>query len=101
MSVAFPSARGERLPWRVLPEAVSGAVEGQFGSAIASATSQPEGFSPAVAARLLLEDGTRLFLKAVGPSPNPEAPAIYRAEGLQPILGPRAAHVPSSLRVIT
>lgn len=97
MSTAFPSARGERLPWSMLPRALSRAVEGQFGSAIASATSQPEGFSPAVAARLLLEDGRRLFLKAVGPSPNPEAPAIYRAEALIASQLPSAVPAPRLL----
>jgi aminoglycoside phosphotransferase (APT) family kinase protein len=80
MSLPFPSARGERLPWRSLPPAIAAAVEAEFGSPIAGATTQPEGFSPAIAARVVLTDSRRLFLKAAGPNPNPEAPAIYRSE---------------------
>jgi len=93
MTSQFPLARGERLPWDALPRAISDGVAEEFGSDIAAATMQPEGFSPAVAARLVLNDGKRLFLKAVGPRPNAEAPAIYRAEGV--IAGQLPTPVPS------
>jgi aminoglycoside phosphotransferase (APT) family kinase protein len=79
-SATFPSATGERLPWSALPAAVVEAVEARFGSSVASTVTQAQGFSPAVAVRLVMNDGSRLFLKAVGPNPNPEAPEIYRAE---------------------
>lgn len=38
------------------------------------------GFSPGVAARLRLQNGHRVFLKAVGPEPNPVSPSIHRRE---------------------
>lgn len=44
------------------------------------ALSQPEGFSPGVAARLRLTDGRRLFLKAVSAQVNSGAKEIYRME---------------------
>ena len=43
------------------------------------AVAQPGGFSPGVAARLLLTDGRRAFVKAVGDI-NPDSPDIHRAE---------------------
>ena len=43
------------------------------------AVTQPGGFSPGVAARLLLTDGRRAFVKAVGDI-NPDSPDIHRAE---------------------
>jgi aminoglycoside phosphotransferase (APT) family kinase protein len=55
-------------------------MEDAFGAQVASASTEPEGFSPAVVARLVMRDRARLFLKAVCPVPNPEAPEIYREE---------------------
>jgi aminoglycoside phosphotransferase (APT) family kinase protein len=77
---SFPPARGQRLPWHALPASVRQAMETRFGARIERVATQSEGFSPAVAARIVLDDGTRLFLKAAGPLPNPEAPPIYRME---------------------
>lgn len=77
---SFPPARGQRLPWHALPGSLRQAVETQFGARISRVVTQSEGFSPAVAARITLDGGTRLFLKAAGPRPNPEAPLIYRME---------------------
>ncbi len=44
-----------------------------------SAQTQPGGFSPGVAARLIVDGGRRAFVKAVG-GVNPESPDIHRAE---------------------
>lgn len=44
------------------------------------AVTQPQGFSPGLAARLLLSDGRRVFLKAVSESANPDTPDIHRRE---------------------
>jgi aminoglycoside phosphotransferase (APT) family kinase protein len=78
--VAFPPAEGARLPWEGLPATVRDAVERQLGSSVARAVTQPGGFSPGVAARLELEDGKRVFVKAVGPEPNPDSPEFHRRE---------------------
>ena len=47
---------------------------------MAEAVTQPGGFSPGAAVRLRAADGRRLFVKAVGPEPNPDSAGIYRAE---------------------
>jgi aminoglycoside phosphotransferase (APT) family kinase protein len=78
--VAFPPAEGARLPWVSLPSAVREAIERGMGSRVARAVTQPGGFSPGVAARLELEDGRRVFVKAVGPEPNPDSPEFHRRE---------------------
>ena len=44
------------------------------------AITQPQGFSPGLAARLLLSDGRRVFLKAVSEKANPDTPGIHRRE---------------------
>ena len=44
------------------------------------AVTQPTGFSPGLAARLLLADGSRVFMKAVAASANPDTPDIHRRE---------------------
>jgi aminoglycoside phosphotransferase (APT) family kinase protein len=59
---------------------VRGAVEAWAGCAVAHAASQATGFSPGVAARLSLADGRKVFVKAIGPIPNPDTPAFHRRE---------------------
>ena len=44
------------------------------------ATTQPGGFSPGLAARLLLADGRRVFVKAVSGRINPHSPGMHRRE---------------------
>ena len=58
---------------------------------------QVGGFSPGVAARLRLVDGRRVFVKAVGPEPNPDGPAAHRAEARNMALLPRSAPAPRLL----
>lgn len=71
---------GSRLPWDRLPAQIRGQVESGIGGRVVSAESQPGGFSPGVAARVVLDDGRRAFVKAAGPKPNPVAPRLHRAE---------------------
>jgi hypothetical protein len=59
--------------------------------------SQPGGFSPGVAARLLLHGGGRAFVKAVGPDPNPDSPELHRAEARIAASLPAAAPAPRLL----
>jgi hypothetical protein len=52
-----------------------------LGGRVLAATTQPGGFSPGIAARVILENGRRAFVKAVGDI-NPDAPRLHRAEAL-------------------
>ncbi len=78
--MAFPPARGERLPWDALPGTVRRGIEERLRSPVVDAETQHGGFSPGVAARLQLEDGRRAFAKAVGPERNPDSPEFHRRE---------------------
>ena len=52
----------------------------RLGAQVVEAVTQPQGFSPGLAARLLLSDGRRVFLKAVSDKANPDTPGIHRRE---------------------
>jgi Ser/Thr protein kinase RdoA (MazF antagonist) len=56
------------------------ALERWLDARIVSAETQPGGFSPGIAARVTTDDGRRVFLKAVGPRPNPDSPRFHRNE---------------------
>src|SRR5687767_11420835 len=89
-----PPAVGVRLQWVDLPALVRAAVEEWLGSSVVSANTQASGFSPGVAARLRAADGRRVFVKAVGPEPNPTTPGIHRREAQIAPLLPATAPVP-------
>jgi aminoglycoside phosphotransferase (APT) family kinase protein len=95
--VAFPPARGERLPWEGLPAAVRETIEGELGSQVVRAVTQPGGFSPGVAARLELQDARRVFVKAVGCEPNPDSPQLHRREARVAAALPPGAPAPRLL----
>lgn len=63
-----------------MPAAVRQAVEARLGSGVVEASTQRGGFSPGVAARLRLQDGRRVFVKAVSSDPNPDSPGMHRRE---------------------
>ncbi|HET9127325.1 MAG TPA: phosphotransferase, partial [Propionibacteriaceae bacterium] len=69
-----------RVQWSDLPPAVRHAIAGIAGAPVVSATSQPGGFSPGSADRLLLADGRRVFAKAVSSAQDPQSPHIHRRE---------------------
>lgn len=72
-------AEGKRLPWQAIPSQLRAEVEHQLGGRVVETVTRPGGFSPGVAARLILDDGRRAFVKAVGDI-NPESPELHRAE---------------------
>lgn len=76
----FPLDRGERMEWREMPQRVRREVDRWLGSPVVNAVTQPTGFSPGVAARLITSDGHRVFAKAVGAEPNPVSPTMHRRE---------------------
>src|SRR5436190_3302990 len=79
--------------WAEMPAPIRSAIEDRLGSRVVSARSQAGGFSPGVAARLQLADGSRAFVKAVSGSPNPDSPHIHRREAR--IAAALPAHVPT------
>ncbi|MCE0488236.1 phosphotransferase [Ornithinimicrobium sediminis] len=71
---------GVRLAWQDLPRSVLGWVEAALGAPVVRADSQPGGFSPGVAARVVTADGARGFVKAVSTAQNPDTPDLLRRE---------------------
>lgn len=88
---------GKRMPWSDLPDQLKAAVEEKLGGRVVEAIDQHGGFSPGVAARLLLDDGTRAFVKAAAPHLNPDTPGIYRREARIASAMPATAPVPRLL----
>jgi aminoglycoside phosphotransferase len=76
----MPNGGGARLGIDEVPERVRRAIEEILGAPVVAAHSQPGGFSPGLAARLVLADGRRAFAKAVGAERNPVAPGFHRQE---------------------
>lgn len=75
-----PAARGVRVAWDSLPTAIKAGIERICGASVLHAESQPGGFSPGVAARLICADGSRWFAKAVSAEANSESPGMHRRE---------------------
>lgn len=75
-----PRAAGVRLPFAGLPRRIVDWVEAELGSSIIDAADQVGGMSPGCAARLLMADGARCFLKAVSTELNPQTPELFRHE---------------------
>jgi len=71
---------GVRLEWNELPARVRRDLDVLLGAPVVQAEDQAGGFSPGVAARVVLDDGRRLFVKAVGEELNALAPQLYRQE---------------------
>ena len=78
--MTIPPAEGVRVSWESVSPAVRAGIEQICGAPVVRAASQPGGFSPGVAARLLCADGTRWFVKAVSAEANPVTPAMHRRE---------------------
>ena len=76
-----------------MPQRIRAAIEAHLGSPVVDAVTQPGGFSPGVAARLLTADGRRVFAKAVGPEPNPHSAGMHRREVAIAAALPRSAPV--------
>lgn len=95
-----PPATGQRVPWTDLPIGLRTRIDERLGSPVRTATTQPGGFSPGVAARLELEDGRRAFVKAAHPAANPITPDVHRREARIVAALPADAPVPKLLWVI-
>lgn len=75
-----PPAEGRRRPWSDVPARVQTALEDHVGARVVEHSTQPAGFSPGVAARLLFADGQRFFVKALSSDPNPHSAELHRRE---------------------
>lgn len=73
------------------------AIEERIGGRVVEAVTQPGGFSPGLAARLRVEDGRRVFVKAVSAAANPDTPGIHRREAVVVAGLPPEAAVPKLL----
>ncbi|MEV0581608.1 aminoglycoside phosphotransferase family protein [Nonomuraea sp. NPDC050310] len=92
-----PPASGVRVPWEQVPARVRAEVERVLGAPVAEAVTQTGGFSPAAAVRIRLADGSRAFVKAIGPEPNPDSVEIYRAEARVAAMLPAETPMPRML----
>jgi len=92
-------ASGARIHWIDLPDAVRTAVEGILGSPVVEARSQPGGFSPGTADRVLTANGTRAFVKAVSPDQNDQSPGMHRREAEVAAALPSSAPAPALLGI--
>ena len=75
-----PPAAGVRISWSEVPERVRQEIERRLGSPVIEAITQPGGFSPGLAARLVTSSGRRAFVKGVPPDRNLDTPDIHRQE---------------------
>jgi hypothetical protein len=92
-----PPARGARRDWSELPRHVVAALESALEADIVAVETQPGGFSPGIAARVMLADGRRAFVKAVAHEPNPTSPDFHRREARIVGAMPATAPVPRLL----
>jgi len=83
----------ERIMWGELPWPVRTEIERRLGARVRSAASQLGGFSHGMAARLLLDDGRRVFAKAINCEDN--LSGMYRTEAQTAARLPRTVPTPS------
>jgi hypothetical protein len=82
-----------RIMWNELPQPVRAEIERRLGARARSAASQSGGFSHGMAARLLLDDGHRVFAKAINCEDN--LSGMYRTEAQTAARLPRTVPTPS------
>ncbi|MBD3940406.1 phosphotransferase [Microbacterium sp. NEAU-LLC] len=69
-----------RLEWHDIPASVRAQIEDVLGSPVVEAVSQPGGYSPGSADRVVTASGRRAFVKAASPAVNLDTPTIHRRE---------------------
>lgn len=69
-----------RLQWEQLPRALQRTIEAMVGARVVGSVSGTGGYSPSLASRCDLDDGRRVFVKAVSAEQNPETPGMLRRE---------------------
>lgn len=77
----MPAAEGgRRITWDQTPTAVRHGIEAIAGGRVVGANGRTGGFSPGLASVLDLDNGKRVFAKAVGLERSTDAPRMYRDE---------------------
>jgi aminoglycoside phosphotransferase (APT) family kinase protein len=97
VSATPPPAEGVRLPYEHLPARVRAWVEDVLGEGVGEAVTQPGGFTPGVAARVVGVNGRRAFVKAVSTETNVDSPGMHRQEARVTAALPAAAPAPRLL----
>ncbi|WP_432520108.1 hypothetical protein [Kineococcus sp. SYSU DK006] len=92
---------GNRLTWDRLPRRVHEAVAALLGSPVVRALSQPGGFSPGSADRVVTAAGQRAFVKAVSPAQNGVSPRLQAREARITAALPPGLPVPGFLGATT
>jgi hypothetical protein len=69
-----------RLQWERLPHALRNTIESMIGARVVASVSGTGGYSPSLASRCDLDDGRRVFVKAVSAEQNPDTPGMLRHE---------------------
>lgn len=87
----------QRITWAQLPAAVREGVEKILGEVVSEAASQPFGFSPGSADRVMLASGRRAFVKAVCADVNASTPELHRLEAAVTAALPRGVAAPDFL----
>jgi aminoglycoside phosphotransferase (APT) family kinase protein len=103
--MAAPPAAGIRVAWEDVPASVRSAIEDECGSPVVTARTQPGGFSPGVAARVVCADQARYFIKTASGEVNPDTPRLHRQEGeilaaLDPVIVARHLPIPRLRAVV-
>ena len=91
------SATGVRIGWADLPLEVREAVERCLDDRVVAAVSQPGGFSPGTADRVVTANGRRAFVKAVGRVLNEVSVTLHRMEARVAAALPSGAPAPRLL----
>lgn len=89
-----------RLTWDELPPSVRRGIEEAVGGRVVEASSRRGGYSPSLAASCRLDVGRQVFVKAVSPEQNPEAPDILRREVAVTAALPEDAPAPRLLHAL-
>jgi aminoglycoside phosphotransferase (APT) family kinase protein len=88
------------MPWASVPAGLQAAIAGVLGSPVVEAASQPGGFSPGSADRVLAASGRRAFVKTANSELNAHSVEIHRLEAAMAAGLPASAHAPELLGVV-
>jgi aminoglycoside phosphotransferase (APT) family kinase protein len=92
--------RGHRLQWDEVPAVLRARLAEVLGADVVVAEGQRGGYGPGLAARCGLDDGRRVFIKAVSSAQNPDTPAMVRREVAIARVLPTDVPAPALLHVV-
>ena len=89
-----------RMPWDEVPESVRASVGEILGAPVVTAHTQPGGFSPGSADRVVTSTGRRAFVKTAWRAVNAEATEIHRLEARKSDSLPAGIPAPRLLGIV-